>query len=32
VWGGGVQVERGDDRIFVLLTERGARSQSCLVD
>ncbi len=30
--GGNFQLKYGDDRIFVLLAERGARAQSCLVD
>ncbi len=30
--GGNFQLKYGDDRIFVLLTERGVRAQSCLVD
>ncbi len=32
VGGGDFQLKCGDDRIFVLLTGKGARAHSCLLD
>ncbi len=31
-WRGDFQLKCGDDRIFVLLTERGARTVACLIE